>query len=205
MLQQAWTCEHSCSSRPSSGDAANTWGTMPFTLISSNTLWMESIHRQHITWYLESPGTGGEHQYLDLCAPGVKGFTCFVGDCVGFGHRLLVTQVNRRAPLTNQKRAERRKLSPWRVAAIFFKTSIMFYCPLTPNPHYPIRLNDHLGGALPLINKNHRNTSYVYEQVKQMVSLWCNTDCRLDTTASDEVKLKTLWKSVCVAVVTHSL
>ncbi len=54
-----------------------------------------------------SPGTGGTHQYLDLHVLVVMGLgtlTCFVGYSVGFGHRLLITQVDRGAPLkTDQK------------------------------------------------------------------------------------------------------
>lgn len=36
---------------------------------------------------------------------GLGGLTCFVGDCVGFGHRLLVAQVDRRAPLKTHARS----------------------------------------------------------------------------------------------------
>lgn len=49
-----------------------------------------------------SPGTGGQHQYLDLQSPvltGLPRLTCFVGDGIGFGHRLLVAQVDGGAPL----------------------------------------------------------------------------------------------------------
>lgn len=61
-----------------------------------------------VIWYLTSPGTGtGTHQYLDLGAlklTGLGRLTCFVGYCVGFGHRLLITQVDRGAPLESTKR-----------------------------------------------------------------------------------------------------
>lgn len=46
-------------------------------------------------------GTGTQ-QYLDLGAlklTGLGRLTCFVGYCVGFGHRLLITQVDGGAPL----------------------------------------------------------------------------------------------------------
>lgn len=33
---------------------------------------------------------------------GLGGLTCFVGYCVGFGHRLLVTQIDRGAPLKSR-------------------------------------------------------------------------------------------------------
>lgn len=50
---------------------------------------------------------------------GLGGLTCFVGDCVGFGHRLLVAQVDGRAPLKthagsgSQRGAEHQKSLRW--------------------------------------------------------------------------------------------
>lgn len=63
-----------------------------------------------IIWYFISPGTGGTHQYLDphaLVVMGLGRLTCFVRYCVGFGHRLLITQVDRGAPLKNKIKMEK--------------------------------------------------------------------------------------------------
>lgn len=50
-----------------------------------------------------SPGAGGAHQHCRVNSGGytitVGRLTCFVGNCVGLGHRLLVAQVDRGAPL----------------------------------------------------------------------------------------------------------
>lgn len=49
------------------------------------------------------------NQHKDLHTPvlmGLGGLTCFVGYCVGFGHRLFVTQIDRGAPLKSRSQSE---------------------------------------------------------------------------------------------------
>lgn len=51
-----------------------------------------------VTRYSVAAGRGGAQSVIRICSPVVMGLgklTCFVGYCVGFGHRLLVTQVDR--------------------------------------------------------------------------------------------------------------
>lgn len=43
-------------------------------------------------------GSGASYQVFGSVCSG-KRLTCFVGYCVGFGHRLLITEVDRRTPL----------------------------------------------------------------------------------------------------------
>lgn len=101
-----------------------------FPHTGSQWLW-EELRRERkcllrhnmVIWYITSPGTGGAHQYLDLRAPVLMGLgrlTCFVGYCVGFGHRLLITQIDRGAPLKARTKWEKSECCQvWMAQATF--------------------------------------------------------------------------------------